>query len=1299
MDHRITSRHPRIRTRSLRGSSLDEYLEGITKIRRNNRKNPPRERVLTRRLSRLSGDHNSIKLSTLELPLVKRRRRCFSKQKSDKSNSCQAESVTENNSLGNTLITKSSESIKSQNAQCESSNAGPKRTSRKLNDIFYKKPPGKHRRRRRQPALPIRRTVSDYEGALSVEPPSNVSNSSSVEDGRADVRSHPHSCSMIKDDSVASIDNVVNHERDSEICVSECQSEVHKDGLPAEDSVAKSGSEDEFSIVRNETSTSDYTCGDKNLSFDEPDGINSNDDTNEGTDSDAHPKNQFLIDENSCSAVASNDGDSRDSTEYEASLKYRCASVNTVDSDAGSYSSTENSGKRQRCKTDQSHLHRPGIDFRVGGRLEARDYLNMWYPSRVIQVDWEDKEVLIHFERWNSRFDEWVPMDSSRLRAITRTSARKEKKDCTFPVPKNFKNITPLKLDEKARRASGSKLEENSKPKTQAKKVSPERAKNASFRSKERSSNSGQKNSIVALGNKRRKLVVGGIFQAKKRNSTFVSNNCSCNSSPTDSLGKTKNEIIMPQVKSLQRTSIDSPDSSTDKAMEVAVVNQKEIDTPIQPCTASNETCKGNVSPADVDCDVPRKQFVIEEDHNHFKCLVDGCGKAFRKDILLASHMKHYHRNLTTNPSPCTNSIEEVKEADDKRQQAEIGSSFEMPKEELVQPIKKEGNLERKLITEKRRQLLFQRKLERRHQQAAMALQARNALKKPQVVLENHVEDTDQFLQSDKPKSNPKKRKLLLTSKGMVSKMKKRKLEDDNSVMPSQAQESNGECKDIQSSPVESILPSEIEPANIKTVIKGKRRRRFEHVTSSDGSEKSTNTSVSDGIDNDRHVKARHGKGFGRCGTGRNIKKPCYEWGDGEREEVVNCRCLQQEEDGLMMQCEVCLAWQHGTCFDIEEEDKVPEKYVCFACENPKGMRRSFKYRHNQDWFKLGELATFRFIPKRENPRLKDNTVRSHNLASQILSIEHVLHSLQCKLQIAKEPKHPNLVLWSHSWIDDSDSRTATIKACDKVGPEVLCDQQPGHLGEWAFNDHSYSAPNRIYESEFVAHSNAFLSEHCDDKHLCMEVAANEVLDVQGSGPPAQDGMLEFGLANIKHGDSTENSEMNGIAELASDDSVSRAVNGSRTSEGSKASPKKEMCSFSHKSIPNVKDETCNSRVVRRNSDSKTDKMERSLNYMKMPKVKSKSNLKCNNLETKIPEEIDKFSCQLNLLNHIEQLQEELDRRLDDLTLQLESLETEYESLALSNSDDGISDIPQAKRLLKAMTNDLLKVQRMALYC
>ncbi len=51
------------------------------------------------------------------------------------------------------------------------------------------------------------------------------------------------------------------------------------------------------------------------------------------------------------------------------------------------------------------------------------------YPAKILEVDSEDLTVLIHFEGWNSRYDEWIRMESDRLRPATRHSGRKEKKN------------------------------------------------------------------------------------------------------------------------------------------------------------------------------------------------------------------------------------------------------------------------------------------------------------------------------------------------------------------------------------------------------------------------------------------------------------------------------------------------------------------------------------------------------------------------------------------------------------------------------------------------------------------------------------------------------------------------------------------------------------------------------------------------------------------------------------------------------------------------------------------------------
>lgn len=50
--------------------------------------------------------------------------------------------------------------------------------------------------------------------------------------------------------------------------------------------------------------------------------------------------------------------------------------------------------------------NRRGISFEVGAQLEARDRLKNWYPAHIEDIDYEEGKVLIHFKRWNHRYDE-----------------------------------------------------------------------------------------------------------------------------------------------------------------------------------------------------------------------------------------------------------------------------------------------------------------------------------------------------------------------------------------------------------------------------------------------------------------------------------------------------------------------------------------------------------------------------------------------------------------------------------------------------------------------------------------------------------------------------------------------------------------------------------------------------------------------------------------------------------------------------------------------------------------------------
>ncbi|RVE47035.1 hypothetical protein evm_008317 [Chilo suppressalis] len=126
-----------------------------------------------------------------------------------------------------------------------------------------------------------------------------------------------------------------------------------------------------------------------------------------------------------------------------------------------------------------------------------------------------------------------------------------------------------------------------------------------------------------------------------------------------------------------------------------------------------------------------------------------------------------------------------------------------------------------------------------------------------------------------------------------------------------------------------------------------------------------------------------------------------------KREEIINCHCGFREEDGLMVQCELCLCWQHALCHNIQKESEVPEKYTCSICLNPRRGRRSQRFLHDQDRLYEGLLP---------GARPSEPLRRSHELCGNLLRLQDALHALRVKYCVHTKKDHPKLYLWAKDW-------------------------------------------------------------------------------------------------------------------------------------------------------------------------------------------------------------------------------------------------------------------------------------------
>ncbi|XP_031623524.1 PHD finger protein 20-like [Contarinia nasturtii] len=144
------------------------------------------------------------------------------------------------------------------------------------------------------------------------------------------------------------------------------------------------------------------------------------------------------------------------------------------------------------------------------------------------------------------------------------------------------------------------------------------------------------------------------------------------------------------------------------------------------------------------------------------------------------------------------------------------------------------------------------------------------------------------------------------------------------------------------------------------------------------------------------------------------------------QEEIVNCKC-DQGQNGLMIQCELCLFWQHAVCYNMTKESEVPEKYVCWICRHPENIRESMRYIHDQDWLYDGKLFQANYHQPSDQAAMRSDILQqSHQLTGNLLEVNRSLHSLNVKLNIASNKDHPKLYLWSKKWEQSPPRNTET---------------------------------------------------------------------------------------------------------------------------------------------------------------------------------------------------------------------------------------------------------------------------------
>ncbi|KAB0399056.1 hypothetical protein E2I00_004198, partial [Balaenoptera physalus] len=595
------------------------------------------------------------------------------------------------------------------------------------------------------------------------------------------------------------------------------------------------------------------------------------------------------------------------------------------------------------------------------------------YPAHIEDIDYEEGKVLIHFKRWNHRYDEWFCWDSPYLRPLEKIQLRKEglheeegssefqineqvlacwsdcrfyparvtavNKDGTYTVKFYDGVVQTVKHIHVKAFSKDQNIVGNARPKeTEHKSLSSSPDKREKFKEQRKATANVKKDKEdKALKTEKRPK------QPDKEGKLICSEKGKVSEKSLPKNEKEDKENISENDREY------SGDAQVDKKPENDIVKspQESLREPkrkrgrppsIAP-TVTN-TCKKT------DDFVTSKAPAVDLDHK-FRCKVVDCLKFFRKAKLLHYHMKYFH-GMEKSPEPEENS--------GKRHVQTRGSSAS-------------DKASQESLTRKR-------------------VSASSPTAK------------------DKEKNKEKKFKEFVRVKPKKKKKKKKKTKPECPC--------NEEISDASQEP---------SPPKAFAVTRcGSSHKPGVHMSPQLHGSESGNHKGKVKMSEEDNLSDSSSESFlwsdEEYGQDVDVTTNPDEELDGEDRydfEVVRCICEVQEENDFMIQCEECQCWQHGVCMGLLEEN-VPEKYTCYVCQDPPGQRPGFKYWYDKEWLSRGHMHGLAFLEENYSHQNAKKIVATHQLLGDVQRVIEVLHGLQLKMSILQSREHPDLQLWCQPW-------------------------------------------------------------------------------------------------------------------------------------------------------------------------------------------------------------------------------------------------------------------------------------------
>ncbi|NXJ82800.1 PHF20 protein, partial [Trogon melanurus] len=991
--------------------------------------------------------------------------------------------------------------------------------------------------------------------------------------------------------------------------------------------------------------------------------------------------------------------------------------------------------------------NRRGINFEVGAQLEARDRLKNWYPAHIEDIDYEEGRVLIHFKRWNHRYDEWFCWDSPYLRPLEKIQLRKEglheeegcaefhindqvlacwsdcrfypakvtsvNKDGTYTVKfydgvvQTVKNIH-VKAFSKDQNIVG-----NAKPKERGNEIPSSPEKREKFKEQRKATGNAKKDKDektlktekrVKQPDKEGKLIVisekgkvseKNISKNGKEDKENISENDMEYSVDTEIEKKPKND----NVKSPQEN---AKETKRKRGRPPTTPPTEPSSQTLQPITLElrrRKIPKGG--------EVPSKRPRIEKNLSQEKLKNSSDNperdQTRRRSSRLSSSISHEilntdHVTTSTEIQPLKDAVSNQKESE--KVQVEIPVESDQSFSEQESPgntshstaLSTDASLREEKVEDtesssapvrtrepsaatvtkpcRRADFLASKKaatVDQDHKFRCKFLDCSKSFRKAKL-LHYHMKYFHGVEKAAESQQNPVKRNIqtrasLASEKANQERSKRGRTAAGSLSFKEHEKNKERKSKDYGRS-------------------KSKKKKKKKKRTKSEYSGSEENTDVSPELSPEKSMvtrcissnkssahpsmllhcsdSAQH-RGKSRTNEDDTLSESSMDslfWSDDDCSqdvdvttnpdeeveesdfEIVRCVCEVKEENDFMIQCEECLCWQHGVCMGLLE-DNIPEKYTCYVCQDPPGQRSSLKYWYEKEWLSNGHMHGLAFLEENYSHQNAKKIVATHQLLGDVQRVIEVLHGLQLKMSILQNKEHPDLKLWCHPWKHITVDEKIHTKHIIHI-EENCCKEETAGYRTWNGTVEKPSTIPSVEESYIT-------SEHCYQKPRAYYPAIEQRLVVETRGSAMDDGV-------------------NRIRENG-DDALSERFGWNLD---------REICKMENESKHNY------SKV--RESVSKKVSPEEAIEMKLLEKDK----------EGGVNSQLQ---WQLNLLAHVESLQDEVIHRMDFIEKELDVLESWLDYTGELEPPEPLARLPQLKHCIKQLITDLGKVQQIALCC